>query len=181
MHGLVEVATAPERRHPERVRVRRPQSFEDEVGFELPGIVAADPIFGQRLECLEMVAVREFHVQQVNIVALKRQVALVYLVERTCGRRVPHPGAAVADALIGEHLVVEPTAELALGIVERNPERLGLVGVIAHRMELVVVRGQRNDCWRVHASPQVSAGQPRSYIAPDDGLMSQSSRIRRFQ
>ena len=53
--------------------------------------------------------------------------------------------AAVADALVEQHLVVEPAAELALGMVERDPERLGLVRVIAHRVERVVVRRHRGD------------------------------------
>ena len=94
--------------------------------------------------------------------SVKRQVALVDLVERAGRRVVPHPRAAVADALVEQHLVVEPAAELALGIVERDPERLGLVRVVAHRVELSSSGVTGTTSGLAHPT---SSGQPRSYIA----------------
>ena len=136
VHALVEVPSAPERRHAGRVRVRRSQPFEDEVGLERAGIRTTHAVLVQRFEHLEVVAVRQLDVAEVHRVGIgQRQVAQVHLVERARRRRVPHPRTAVADALVEEHLVVEPAAELALGMVERDPERLGLVRVVAHRVE----------------------------------------------
>ncbi len=177
VHRLVEVATSPERRHAQRVRVWCAQPFEDEVGLELAGIVSLYPVLRERLEHLDPVAVRQLDVTEVHRVAVdQRELARHLLVQRGRGR-VPHPRAAVADALVEQHLVVEPSSQPPLGVVEGHPERLGLVRVIAVRMELVVVSRQRDDLGSGH----VRAGQLRSYIAPDDGRINRSSRTSRFQ
>ncbi len=179
VHALVEVASAPERRHPGRVGVRRSHAFEHEIGLEGSGIRAAHAVGAQRFEQLEVVAVGELDVAEVHGVGVdQRQVAEVDLMERAGGRLVPHPRAAVADPLVEQHLVVEPATERTLGIVERDPERLGLVRVVADRVEPVVVRCHRDDLRRAHPT---NSGQPRSYIPPDASRIIQSSRVSRAQ
>ena len=57
--GLVEVPALPEGRDAERMRMRRHDPVEDEVGFELTGIRVPQCVALQWVEDLDLVAVRQ--------------------------------------------------------------------------------------------------------------------------
>src|ERR1700728_2771372 len=83
---------------------------------------------------------------------------MVDLVQRCGGGVVPNPGAAIADSLVEQDLVVEPPTHAALGLIERDPERLGLIRMRAWRVELVVLCREWDDFGPVHGTPPDGPG-----------------------
>ena len=75
----------------------------------------------------------------------RRVVRAVEHLPRQPGGVVPHPGAAGDGADVRPHHRVEPAAEPALRVVEREPRRLGLPPAVAQHVgvEAVVVRPER--------------------------------------